>query len=123
MEAATTTRSPIDGLRRFLGTRRGSFLVAAVAAGLAAIVLIVYLNNYKNDVKGSTTPTQVLIADRVISAGTSGDIVASERFFRPTTVARDDVKAAAVADASALVGKTAARDIFPGEQITASDFR
>jgi Flp pilus assembly protein CpaB len=123
MEAATTTRSPIDGLRRFLGTRRGSFLVAIVAAGLAALVLTVYLNNYKNDVKGSTAPTQVLVADRVISAGTSGDIVASERFFKPTTVARDDAKPAAVADASALVGKTAARDIFPGEQIVAADFR
>jgi Flp pilus assembly protein CpaB len=98
-------------------------LVAAVAAALAALVLMIYLNNYKDDVRGSAAPTQVLIADRVIPAGTSGDTVATERFFKPTSVARDAAKAAAVADASALVGKTATRDIFPGEQIVAGDFR
>src|SRR4051794_27003000 len=122
MEAATTKQNPMDGLRRFLGTRRGSFLVAAIAAALAAIALAVYLNNYKEDVRGGTTPTQVMIADRLIPAGTSGDSVAAERLFRPTTIAEDAVKAGALTDAAALAGKSATHDIFPGQQIVASDF-
>lgn len=122
MEAATTKQNPMDGLRRFLGTRRGSFLVAAVAAALAAIALAVYLNNYKDDVRAGTLPTQVLIADRLIPKGTSGDAVAADRLFRPTTISEDSVKAQALTDAAALTGKSATRDIFPGQQITAADF-
>lgn len=122
MEAATTKQNPIDGLRRFLGTRRGSFTVAAVAAALAAVVLAVYLNNYKDGVRGGTLPTQVLIADRLIPKGTSGDVVAADRLFRPTTISEDDVEAQALTDASTLAGKAATHDIFPGQQITAKDF-
>jgi pilus assembly protein CpaB len=122
MEAATTRQNPVDGLRRFLGTRRGSFLVAAIAAALAAAALAVYLNNYKKDVRGGTVPTQVMIADRLIPAGTSGDAVATGRLFRPTTLAQDSVKAGALTDAAALAGKSATRDIFPGQQIVAADF-
>lgn len=122
MEAATTKQNPMDGLRRFLGTRRGSFTVAAGAAALAAVVLAVYLNNYKDGVRGGTLPTQVLIADRLIPKGTSGDVVATDRLFRPTTISEDDVEAQALTDASTLTGKAATHDIFPGQQITASDF-
>jgi Flp pilus assembly protein CpaB len=122
MEAATTRQNPIDGLRRFLGTRRGSFLVAAITAALAAGVLALYLNNYKKDVRGGTLPTQVMIADRLIPAGTSGDAVAADRLFRPTTISADAVKAGALTDAAALAGKSATKDIFPGQQITAGDF-
>lgn len=122
MEAATTKQNPMDGLRRFLGTRRGSFTVAAAAAALAAVVLAVYLNNYKDNVRGGTLPTQVLIADRLIPKGTSGDVVATDRLFRPTTISEDDVEAQALTDASTLTGKAATHDIFPGQQITAMDF-
>lgn len=123
MEAATTKQNPMDGLRRFLGTRRGSFVVAAVAAALAAAALAAYLNNYKKDVRGGTLPTQVLIADRLIPKGTSGDAVASGRLFRPATISESAVKALALTDAAALTGKTAAHDIYPGQQITSADFK
>ncbi|MEY2569987.1 MAG: pilus assembly protein CpaB [Acidimicrobiaceae bacterium] len=122
MEAATTKQNPMDGLRRFLGTRRGSFLVAAIAAALAAAALAVYLNNYKDDVRGGTLPTQVLIADRLIPKGTSGDAVAADRLFRPTTIAEDAVKPLALTNAAVLSGKAATHDIFPGQQITSADF-
>ena len=122
MEAATAKQSPTDGFRRFLGTRRGAFTVAAAAAALAAIALVAYLNNYKDDVRGGTVPTQVLIADRLIPKGTAGDVVATDRLFRPATVAEDDAKSSALTDAAALSGTVAVRDIFPGQQITASDF-
>lgn len=123
MEATTSRQRPRDGLRRFLGTRRGSFLVAFLAAGLAAVALVAYLNNYKREVRGGTLPIQVLVADRLIPKGTSGDAVATDRLFRPTTISQDDAKPLALADAAALSGKVATRDIFPGQQITSSDFQ
>jgi Flp pilus assembly protein CpaB len=123
MEAATTRQNPMNDLRRFLGTRRGSFVVAAVAATLAAVALVVYLNNYKDDVRGGTLPTQVLIADRLIPKGTSGDTVAGDRLFRPSTISEDAVKAGALTDAASLTGKAAVSDICPGQQITAADFK
>jgi Flp pilus assembly protein CpaB len=122
MEAATTKPNPVDGLRRFLGTRRGSLTVAAIAAALAAGALAMYLSNYKKDVRAGTLPTQVLIADRLIPKGTSGDAVAADRLFRPTTISADDVKPQALTDAATLTGKSATRDIFPGQQITAAEF-
>lgn len=123
MEASTIRPPAAQGLRRFLGTRRGSFAVAAAAAALAAIALVVYLNHYKQDVRGGTLPAQVLIADRLIPKGTSGDAVAAERLFRPTTLSEADVKPLAISDAAALTGKVAVRDIYPGQQVTSADFR
>jgi Flp pilus assembly protein CpaB len=122
MEAATTKQNPIDGLRRFLGTRRGSFVVAGIAAALAAAALAAYLNNYKKDVRSGVVPTQVLIADRLIPKGTSGDVVAAGRFFRPSTVSESAAKALALTNAAALAGRTATHDIYPGQQLTSADF-
>ncbi|UTI65897.1 Flp pilus assembly protein CpaB [Paraconexibacter antarcticus] len=98
-------------------------MAAAIAAALAAGALAVYLNHYKKDVRDGVLPTQVLIADRLIPKGTSGDAIASNRFFRPATLAEDAVKSAALTDAAALTGKTATRDIYPGQQLTSADFQ
>jgi Flp pilus assembly protein CpaB len=97
-------------------------LVAAIAAALAAGALAMYLSNYKKDVRGGTLPTQVLIADRLIPKGTSGDAVAADRLFRPTTISEDAVKPLALTNAAVLSGKAATHDIFPGQQITSADF-
>src|SRR4051794_5551133 len=115
-------KRPVDGLRRFAGTRRGALLVAVAAAAVAAITLAAYLKDYKSSVRAGTTPARVLIADRLIQKGTSGDVVATETLFRPTTIAEDEVKPRALPDAAALAGKGAARDIYPREQLLAPDF-
>jgi Flp pilus assembly protein CpaB len=115
-------KRPIDGLRRFAGTRRGAVVVAVTAAAVAAIALAAYLKDYKAGVRAGTTPTRVLVADRLIQKGTSGDVVVTEGLFKPTTIAEDEVQARALPAADALAGKVAARDIYPGEQLVASDF-
>lgn len=124
MDATTTRTRPHPGqaLSRFLGTRRGSFTVAGLTAALAAVALVAYLGHYRQQVRGGTVPTQVLLADRLIPKGTAGDAVATDRYFRPATVAADDARPLALADAAALSGKTAARDIYPGQQLTSADF-
>jgi Flp pilus assembly protein CpaB len=89
---------------------------------LAAIVLLVFLHQYKSNVKSGNQTESVLVANQLIPKGTVGDAVASSGLFRPTAISSDNVQSSAVTDAAALSGKVAARDIYPGQQIVASDF-
>lgn len=119
---AVQRRSTSDSLKRFLATRRGAWIVAAISATLGGLVLLVYLNQYKSSVNDGLDSTPVLTADRLIPKGTSGNVVVTDKLFKPTAVVAQDAKLGSVADAQALVGKVATRDILPGQQITGADF-
>jgi pilus assembly protein CpaB len=64
----------------------------------------------------------VLVAKQLIPTGTPGSIVATQSMYAPTTLPKKEVEVGAVADPSYLAGRAAAVDIFPGQQITATDF-
>jgi pilus assembly protein CpaB len=115
-------RPQLDGLRRFLGTRRGAMTAATVTAAIAAVVLVAFVNRYKASIDTGAAPASVLVTDRLIPKGTAGEAVVSGRLFRPTTVTQDQVKAGALTDAALLQGRVATRDIYPGQQVTAGDF-
>jgi Flp pilus assembly protein CpaB len=119
---ATHKRSPGEDLRRFVGTRKGAMIVAALAAALAGVVLLAFISQYRNSVRGGTVEKSALVADRLIPKGTSGAVVVGDGLFKPTTVQEDNLKAGALSGAAALQGKVATRDIYPGEQITADAF-
>lgn len=99
----------------------------AIALGLGAIVLatillIVYLDRYRARVGGASAPTPVLMAKQTIPAGTPGDIVAKQGMYESLTIPKREVEEGAIADPSFLVGRAAAVEILPGEQLTALDF-
>ena len=99
----------------------------AIALGLGAIVLatillIVYLDRYRARVSGNNAPTQVLVAKRTIPEGTPGTVVASGAMYADTTLPKRDVLEGAIADPQYLLGRAAAAEILPGQQITAADF-
>ena len=119
---AVQKRTPSSNLKRYLSTRRGAVTAAICAAILAGAVLVAFLQQYKNNVKNGTEAVPVLVAQRLIPAGTAGDVVAANGFFKPGTVSRDDVKVNAVSDAATLAGLVATHDIYPGQQITLADF-
>lgn len=119
---AVQKRAPSSSLKRYLSTRRGAVTAAICAAILAGVVLVAFLQQYKNNVKNGTEAVPVLVAQRLIPAGTAGDVVAASGFFKPSTVSRDDRKIDAVASAAALAGMVATHDIYPGQQITLADF-
>jgi Flp pilus assembly protein CpaB len=122
MEATDNSRSQVEAFRRFAGTRKGALTIAAGAAVLAAVVLIAFAARYKDSVQGGNTQRTTLVADRLIPKGTSGSLVVSGGLFRQSQVRESDLAAGAVADGSALAGKVATRDIYPGQQITSADF-
>jgi Flp pilus assembly protein CpaB len=108
--------------RKLLGTRRGTVLVAAACALVAAGILVLAMNRYRHNVDTSGNQETVLVASGLIQKGTSGDAIASEQLFKPTSIAVKQVSAGAIADTAQLHGKVATADIFPGQQIAASDF-
>jgi pilus assembly protein CpaB len=123
MEATTpSSRSQVEAFRRFTGTRRGAITVAFVAAALAGIVLLAFASSYKHHVQVGNAERTALVADRLIPKGTAGDLVVSGNLFRQAQVRESSLSTGAVTDGSALAGRVATRDIYPGQQITAADF-
>jgi Flp pilus assembly protein CpaB len=107
---------------KVLATRQGTVLLGLGAAVVAGLLLLVYLNQYRDSVSSGTAPVGVLVAKRVIEQGTSGAEIASSRLFEIREVSTEHVKPGALTDASGLRFSVVVQDIFPGQQLTAADF-
>ncbi|MGZ4315019.1 MAG: Flp pilus assembly protein CpaB [Gaiellaceae bacterium] len=102
-------------------TRQGTILLGVIAAIIAAIALVVYLNHYRSSV--SPPPVSVLVAKKTIPKGTSGDILAkSTSFYEVTQLPKNQVLSGAITDSSTLAGQVALTDINPNSQLTADQF-
>lgn len=106
-----------------LSTKNGSVLAAVVTAALAGLIIMVFLNQYRDNVNKDGVPTPVLVASQLIEQGASGDTIGAEGLFKADDVPRDQLKTGAVTDAETLRGKIAKQDILPGQQLTAADFK
>ncbi len=92
------------------------------AAILAGILLLVYLNQYRNSVSGDNAATSVIVAKALIPAGTSGTIIGEKALYQPTSLPKKEVKLGAIADPAYINGRVAVSDILPGQQLTTADF-
>ena len=108
--------------RRIFSSRSGTLAVGIAAAGLAAIILLVYLNRYRNNLDQRNAPVAVLVAKSLIPKGTPGDLIGTKSLFQATSVPRAQLKTGALVDPSTLRGLVALTDIFPGQQLTLSSF-
>jgi Flp pilus assembly protein CpaB len=107
---------------KLLQTRRGTIILGIAAAALAAIALLVYLNQYRNSVNSGAQPVSVLVAKSLIQKGTPGNIVGTTGLYELTNIPKKQVKTGAFIDPATLTGKVAAIDIYPGQQLTNADF-
>lgn len=105
-----------------LSTRRGTITLGIVAAVLAAIVLLVYLNQYRNSVNNGNQTVSVLVAKSLIQKGTPGNVVGTTGLYVLSRIPKKQVKTGAFVDPKTLTGKVAAVDIYPDQQITSADF-
>ncbi len=96
--------------------------LAAIAALLAGIVILVYLNGYRENLRTGGTPVTVLVARSAIPKGTSGSVVATKRLYTATTIRESQLREGAISDPASLTGRVATREIYEGAQLTASDF-
>jgi pilus assembly protein CpaB len=103
-------------------TRRGSLFVGAAAAVLALIVLLAYLHSYRNSVNSSAAPATVLVAKNLIRKGTPGNIIGTNNQFQVASVPKAQLRTGALTDPSALAGRVAVSDIYPGQQLSTAEF-
>ena len=104
-------------------TRQGTVLLGVIAAVIAAIALLVYLNHYRNSVNESNAQIRVLVARSLIQKGTQGDVIArSTSFFETAKIPKKQVETGAIVNPATLTGKVALTDINPNAQLTAADF-
>src|SRR5215470_10741038 len=105
-----------------MSSRGWALALGIGAVVLAAILLVVYLDRYRARVGGRNAPTPVLVAKQLIPKGTPGTLVATQSMYAPTTLPQKEVEVGAIADPAYLSGRAAAADVFPGQQLTATDF-
>jgi Flp pilus assembly protein CpaB len=108
--------------QKLISTRRGSLYIAILAALIGGILILVYLNRYRDNVNAGGVPVTVLVARRTIPKGTPGTLVASKTLFTATTIRESQLRDGAFSDPASLTGKIATRDIYEGSQLTAADF-
>jgi Flp pilus assembly protein CpaB len=113
-------RSGTD-IRRFVSTREGTIVVAALVALLAGAMVLLFLSQYRQNVTNSS-PTSVLVAKSLIEKGSSGDVVVTKGMYETTTIKKSEVQAGAISDPGVLRGQVAAKDVYPNRQLTTQDF-
>jgi Flp pilus assembly protein CpaB len=108
--------------QKLLSTRGGTVALGGVAALMAGFVLLLYLNQYRSSVNANSEPVTVLVAKTLIEKGMPGDVVGLKKLFQSDEAPRSQVKDGAITDPSTLRGRVAVEDIYPGQQLTVSDF-
>ena len=112
----------MESMQRLISTRWGTLIAAVTAALAAGIVLLIYLNKYREEVRAEGTPVTVLVARQTIAKGTSGSVIASKGLYTAATIREGQLKEGAISDPAGLRGKVAVDEIFEGAQLTAASF-
>ena len=107
---------------RVTSSRGGAIALGIAAALLAGILLLVYLDRYRESVAGENAAVSVVTAKNLITVGTSGTIIGAKELYDLKPYTRDEVKLGAITDPAYLNGRVAVADILPGQQITTADF-
>lgn len=107
---------------RLVSSRTGTLVLSALAALLAIVLVLVYVNSYRAGVDTSVEPVTVLVAKAAIPKGTSGDVVVSRGLFETQRLRQAEAVSGAYVDPAALRGRVATTDLYAGEQLTAADF-
>jgi len=110
----------MEAVQRLISTKWGTLIAAAGAALAAGVILLVYLNHYRQEVKAQGTPVTVLVARESIPKGTSGSVIASKGLYTATTIREGQLKEGAISDPATLTGKVASQEIYEGSQLTLS---
>jgi pilus assembly protein CpaB len=97
-------------------------VAGGMAAVLAGAILLFYVSQYRDSIQKEQQPVAVLVANTLIAKGTSGTIIANQSMYVISKVPTNRVLNGAITDPDALKGKVAVDDLFPGKQLTESDF-
>ena len=103
--------------------RRTVLLVAAVlVAAIGAGLVLIYVHDVNQKVKAREAPEQILVAKKVIPAGTTGAAASAEGDLEFLKVAREAVAPGALATIDPVENLVTLAPIYPGEQILSLKF-
>jgi Flp pilus assembly protein CpaB len=108
--------------QRLVASKRGTLVLAILAAFVAGLLVLVYVQRYRDSVSSQSAPVTVLVAKSTIPKGTSGQIIASQGLYTVSTIRQSQLLDGAISDPSSLLGHAASSDIFPGQQLTSGEF-
>jgi pilus assembly protein CpaB len=103
--------------------RRTVLLVAAIlVAALGTVLVSLYVHNVDQNSLAKQKPVEVLIAKKIIPAGTTGAAAAAQGALEKTRLPSDAVSSSALSDMSSVLNLVTNSPIFPGEQILKAKF-
>ena len=105
-----------------LSTRGGTIFVAALLSLVAAVALLLFLRDYRNDLT-SDDGVRVLVLKNLVPKGSPGEAVAENGLYRMTRVKKSELADGAITDPNQLEGKVATKDLYPGHQLTRDGFK
>jgi len=102
--------------------RTRNLLIAFALAALAAVLVSVYVTQYKNHVESGQSSVEVYVAARDIPAGTPGNQLIDGNYLRKTTMERRNVTPGTISQPSEIASSYAKEPIYQGEQISLRRF-
>src|SRR5450432_2418566 len=103
--------------------RRTVLLVAAIlVAALGAGLVLIYVHDVNQRVKAREAPEQILVAKKIIPAGTTGAAASASGDLEFMKIAREAVAPGALASIDPVANLVALAPIYPGEQILSTKF-
>lgn len=109
-------------MQRFTSSRSGTLVLGALAAIVAGALLLIYVSQVRQNANSQSATVSVLVANKLIPQSSSGDVIASQKWYSVVTTPKDQVKDGAITDPASISGKIASHDIYPNQQLTTSDF-
>jgi Flp pilus assembly protein CpaB len=103
--------------------RARSIALAVGLAATAAVLVGLYVKNYRSHVNAGTNLVSVLVARRDIPEGTLGSRIASGRFVGRETVLKRNVMPGALVNPTRVDELVSGQMIFAGEQVSIRHFR
>ncbi|MGD0272654.1 MAG: Flp pilus assembly protein CpaB [Gaiellaceae bacterium] len=102
--------------------RLRNLLIALGLAAVAAVLVSVYVTQYKHHVESGQSTVQVYVAARDIAAGTPGDELIDGKYLSKDSVERRNVVPGAISAPSEISQSYATEPIYAGEQLTLRRF-
>src|SRR5919206_4877819 len=101
-------------MRRMLNSRLGTVFLALLLALGAAVAVIMYIANYRSSVHRSVATVPVVVANRDIPPGTTGEDAISKGYLVVKQIPLTALSTTAVQSTDALRGRVAATTVYAG---------
>ena len=102
--------------------RSRNILIAVVLAGVAALLTVFYVSNYKSNVRTDAETVSVLVASRDIPQGMLGAQVVAQKMLTTQEIPRKAIVNGTISKPEDISGLIATQPIYIGEQVTARRF-